>query len=424
MEARMNKTTTSGTFPAYDIVILGAGYAGLIAALRLDQGKQALRIALINASDQFLERVRLQESIVTEIVPRIPSISTFLAGSNIEFICGTVASLDAERRIIRIGLSEKEQEIMFDQAIYALGSRVDVESVPGAAEHAYRLEAVDGPRSPSALRNRLRDNAGRPLRVITVGGAETAVEVAGEIKTAWPEIEMTMISSSRCGDIKGARVESAIRGQLSRLGVKMIDGATVAEVRPADLVTSDGRRIAFDICVWSGGLRSPPVASRAGLATDPHGRIWVDPSLRSISHPHIIAVGDAAHPMAPTGAPYRLSAFAAITTGAYAADVILARATKREVKPFSFSTFGQGIAIGRGGVGFPSYPDDKQRWFILTGQTARTVRNFFVWFISYALMLERRMPGFLFWPGRRRVSWHQANEAVQRIHGAQKVRAA
>jgi NADH dehydrogenase FAD-containing subunit len=183
MEARMNKTTTSGTFPAYDIVILGAGYAGLIAALRLNQGKQALRVALINASDQFLERVRLQESIVTEIVPRIPSISTFLAGSNIEFICGTVAALDAERRSIRVALSEKEQEIRFDQAIYALGSRVDVEGVPGAAEHAYRLEAIDGPRSPSALRNRLRENAGRPLRVITVGGAETAVEVAGEIKT-------------------------------------------------------------------------------------------------------------------------------------------------------------------------------------------------------------------------------------------------
>ena len=419
----MNKTT-NGTFPTYDIVILGAGYAGLIAALRLDQGKHALRIALINASDRFLERVRLQESIVNEVVPRIPSIATFLAGSKIEFICGTVTSLDAERRSIRVGSGESEQEIRFDQAIYALGSRVDVEGVPGAAEHAYRLEAGDGPRSPSALRDRLRDNAGRPLRVITVGGAETAVEVAGEIKTAWPEIEMIMISRSRCGDIKGARVESAIRGQLSRLGVKMIDGTTVTEVRPADLVTSDGRCIAFDICVWSGGLRAPPVASRAGLATDPHGRIWVDPSLRSISHPHIIAVGDAARPMAPTGAPYRLSAFAAITTGAYAADVILARATKREVKPFSFSTFGQGIAIGRGGVGFPSYPVDKQRWFILTGQTARIVRNFFVWFISYALTLERRMPGFLVWPGRRRVSWHQANEAVQRIQSAQKVRAA
>jgi NADH:ubiquinone reductase (H+-translocating) len=415
----MNAAETTGNFRAYDIVILGAGYAGLMAALRLDRKKGTLRIALINASDRFLERVRLQESIVTEVMPRIASIAAFLAGSNIEFICGSVTSLDAGRRCVRIASGGQEQEIMFDQAIYALGSRVDVDRVPGAAEHAYRLEAAEGPRSPSALRARLRENADRPIRVITVGGAETSVEVAGEIKTAWPNAQVTMISSSRCGDFKGVRVESAIRTELARLGVAMIDRETVTEVRSAGVVTDNGLSIAFDVCVWSGGLRSAPVASRAGLATDPQGRIWADPNLRSVSHPHIIAVGDAAHPVAPTGAPYRLSAFVAIASGAYAADVILAQRAKRQLEPFSFSTFGQGIAIGRGGVGFASYPDDKQSLFILTGRTARTVRNFFVWFISYALKLERRMPGFFFWPGRRRVSWQQANEAIQRARTAQ-----
>jgi NADH dehydrogenase FAD-containing subunit len=204
----------------------------------------------------------------------------------------------------------------------------------------------------------------------------------------------------------------------------MIDRETVAEVHLAEVVTDKGSSVPFDICVWSGGLRSAPVASGGGLATDLQGRIWVDPNLRSISHAHIIAVGDAAHPMAPTGAPYRLSAFVATASGAYAADVILARRAKRQLEPFSFSTFGQGIAIGRGGVGFPSYPDDKQAGFIFTGRTARLVRNFFVWFITYALKLERRMPGFFFWPGRRRVSWHQANEAIQRIRTAQKVQTA
>jgi NADH dehydrogenase len=420
----MNATETTGTFRGYDVVILGAGYAGLMAALRLGQKRQKLRIALVNASDRFLERVRLQESIVTEVKPRISSISAFLAGTGIEFICGNVISLDAERRCIRIASSAQEKEIMFDEAIYALGSRVDVDGVPGAAEHAYRLEAAEGPRSPSALRARLQENAGRPIRVITVGGAETAVEVAGEIKTAWPHAEMTMISSSRCGGLKGARVENAIRAQLARLGVIMIDRETVTEVRSSEVVTDKGRLVPFDICVWSGGLRSASVASGAGLATDPQGRIWVSPNLRSISHPHIITVGDAAHPVAPTGAPYRMSAFAAIASGAYAADVILAQRAKRQLEPFSFSTFGLGIAIGRGGVGFPSYPDDEQRWFILTGRTARIVRNFFVWFISYALKLERRMPGFFFWPGRRRVSWHQANEAIQRGRTTQEVQTA
>jgi len=420
----MNATEMTKTLPPYDVVILGAGYAGLMAALRLDRKKETLRIALINASDRFLERVRLQEGIVAPVAARIPSISAFLRGSHIEFIRGKVTSLDADKRCVRIVSDAQEREITFDQAIYALGSDVDVDGVPGAAEHAYRLEVAEGPRSPSALRARLQENADRPMRILTVGGAETAVEVAGEIKTAWPKAETTMISSSRCGDFKGPRVESAVRTELARLGVTMIDRATITEVRPAEVVTDNGRSIPFDVCVWSGGLRSAPVASLAGLATDPQGRIWADPNLRSVSHPHIIAVGDAAHPVAPTGAPYRLSAFVAIASGAYAADMILAQRAKRPLDPFSFSTFGQGVAIGRGGVGFNSYPDDKQSLFILTGRTARTVRNFFVWYITYALKIERRMPGFFFWPGRRRVSWHEANEAVQRNRAVQRVRTA
>jgi NADH:quinone reductase (non-electrogenic) len=415
----MNASVTRDDVRKFDVVILGAGYAGLMAALRLNRKKQALRIALINVSDRFVERVRLQESIVSEVERRIPSISAFLAGTRVEFICGRIVSLDADRRRVRVDREGKNTEIAFDQAIYALGTRIDVDNVKGASEHAYRLEAIEGPRSPASLRARLHENGNRPVRVITVGGNETSVEVAGEIKTAWPNAEVTMISTSRCGDFKGARVEAGIRAGLTRLGIKMMDHETVTEVRASELVTARGQTLPCDICVWSGGLRSPGVASSAGISTDSQGRIWVDPTLRSISHSHIFVAGDAAHPMAPTGAPYRISAFVALSTGAYVADAILAQNTGRKPDPFSFSTYGQGIAIGRGGVGFFSYPDDKQRWFIVTGGTARVIRNFFVWFISYALKLERKMPGFFFWPGRRRVSWHEANEAVQQVRTLQ-----
>jgi hypothetical protein len=119
-----------------------------------------------------------------------------------------------------------------------------------------------------------------------------------------------------------------------------------------------------------------------------------------------------------------LSAFAALASGAYAADVIAAQQTRRQLPPFSFSTFGQGVAIGRGGVGFVSYPDDRQRLFLLRGRTARQIRNFFVWLVVSVLRLERRFPGFFFWPGRRRVSWRQANDALQKLPIAQKARVA
>ena len=158
----MNAAEMTKTLPAFDVVILGAGYAGLMAALRLSWKRRKLRIALVSASDRFLERVRLQESIVAPVAARIPSISAFLAGTNIEFFCGRVTSLDADKRCVRIASGAQERQILFDEAICAFGSDVNVDGVPGAAEYADRLEVAEGPRSPSALRARLQENGDRP----------------------------------------------------------------------------------------------------------------------------------------------------------------------------------------------------------------------------------------------------------------------
>jgi NADH dehydrogenase FAD-containing subunit len=399
----------------YEVIVLGAGYAGLMATLGLAGRNRLSRIALVSESDRFVERVRLQEGISGAVAPRLPPLATFLADTKVTFIRGRVETLDPIKRCVEINNDGEVRELRFDRCIYAFGSQVDATSVRGVAEYAYRLDPGDGPRSVAALRSTLVPSAGLGVRVVVVGGANTATEAAAEIKATYPGAEVTLVSRSRVGDFKkGPRIERIARAELQRLGVRMIDGQTITEVRETNVVTASGKVIPADICVWAGGLRAASVAKDAGLAVDEQDRIWVDPTLSSISHPHIIAIGDAIHPIAPAGAAYRMSAFAAIISGAYAAKRIVDEIGGKRPRPFSFSAYGQGVAIGRSGVGFFTFPNDGRARAILKGSAALRVRNLFVSLLVFFLRLKRRYPNSSpFWIGRRRVSWKRAKEAVR-----------
>jgi NADH:ubiquinone reductase (H+-translocating) len=122
--------------------------------------------------------------------------------------------------------------------------------------------------------------------------------------------------------------------------------------------------------------------------------------------------------MAPTGASYRMSAYAALVSGAYAADTILDESAGRQSPPFSYSAYGQGVAIGHVGVGFATFPDDREAFFLITGRSGIRVRNFFVRFLVALLKMERKFPGLFFTLGRRRVSWQRANDAMQTARAA------
>jgi NADH dehydrogenase len=400
----------------YDVVILGGGYAGLMAALRLSAWSCPLRVLLVNESATFIERVRLQESLAGAIAPRLPPLPAWLAGTKLNFLEGRVITLDPGRRSVAIQSAEGRSAVLFKRCIYALGSAHDLEQVPGVAEHAYRLDAGDGPRSAAALRDEL-NKAGRGIRAVVIGGGNTAVEVAAEIKAIRPDMAVSMVAAGTAGDLgKGPKVERKVRAELARQGIALSDDHHVAEVTARTIVTKSGEVVAADLVVWAGGLSCPPIAAAAGIAVDASNRIWVDGAFRSISHPWVVAIGDAARPLAPTGAAYRPSAFAALTSGAYAGGSLLEEAKGKVPRPFSFSAYGQGIAIGHSGVGFLTYPNDGEGYAVLGGRLALRIRNLFVRSLIWFLRLERLQPGLcLFWIGRRRVSWAEANALVDKL---------
>jgi NADH:ubiquinone reductase (H+-translocating) len=101
-------------------------------------------------------------------------ISTILQGTGVTFVPGTVTHLDIMQRTIDVQTDAGVESLGYDYLIYALGSTIDRDSVPGVRAHAYAL-ATDGPRPALALRAALSalQTANKGGQVLVCGGGAT-----------------------------------------------------------------------------------------------------------------------------------------------------------------------------------------------------------------------------------------------------------
>ncbi len=385
------------------VIVIGGGYAGLLATVRLAGRIRGLpaKITLVNESDVFVERVRLHQYAANQRVKQRP-IADSLRGTGASFLRGRVTALRSAEREIVVETETGPKRLRYDKLIYALGSTIDCDSVPGVRANAYRLIPA-GPLSAEALRVGLPQVAKKGGRLVVVGGGPTGIEAAAEFKDAYPQINVTLIARGEFGAFTTPKVARYMRQSLGRRKVDIIDNKTVASVDRDVVFTDDGAAFPFDVCLWTGGFCVPPLARQAGIVVNERGQVLVDPFLRSVSHPDVYAVGDAAHPVEDPGAPVRMAAVTAVVMGAHAADCLAAELRGRTPRPLGFWWLGQGISLGRhDAVGFNNFPDDVQRGPLFTGRLGMSIREIFVHFLAALPALERLWPGFFLWLGPRR----------------------
>lgn len=385
-----------------EIVIIGAGYAGLLATVRL-AGKlrrKPATITLVNASDQFVERVRLHQFAANYTLKPRP-ITSILQGTGVNFVQGNVSRIDATQHTLDVQTETGAQHIHYDKLIYALGSTTNRDSVPGVRDYAYTL-APSGPLSAAELRERLPALNESGGRVVISGGGATGIEAAAEFGAAYPNLSVTLLTRGPFGQTFGKGITRYMRRSLERLGVTIQDHTAVTEITPTEIYTNSGT-FPYDLCLWAGGFVAPPLARESGLAVNERGQILVDPFLHSVSHPDIMAVGDAASPVEDPGVKVRMSAFTALILGAHAADSLAATLQGKTPKPLSFTYLGQGIALGpHNGVGFGLTSDDRPKSYYFPGRTGYEIRELAVRTLAALPGIERRRPGFFVWLGKGR----------------------
>ncbi|AKU98365.1 NADH dehydrogenase [Labilithrix luteola] len=330
------------------IVILGAGYAGMLAALRASRrARGRAEMVLVNADDHFVERIRLHQHAMGESLRRW-SIASLLAGTGVRFEHARVQRIDPERRIVAL----EGGALPYDRLVLALGSRTEVERTPGVREHAFTLDANEvHTRGATALAKAISQLAvtagGERPHVVVCGGGLCGVEVVTELVERFPTIRASLVTASGVGtgmSPKGARY---VRAALARRGIDVLENIPVRSVHDRVLEMGNGSRVGFDVCVWTGGFVVPPLARDAGLSVNERGQVFVDACLRSVSHPRIYAAGDMAMQSDPPGAPLYMSCKAACPMGLRVGDNVAAAALGREERPFAFISSGLPISLGR-----------------------------------------------------------------------------
>jgi NADH:ubiquinone reductase (H+-translocating) len=354
------------------IVVLGAGYTGMMCAIRVARRtrRHGGIVTLVNPSPRFTERLRMHQIAAGQDLADI-QIPDLIAGTGIEFVPGWATGIDLPKREVHVATTGGGRLLAYDTLVYAIGSVADTATVPGVKAHAYTL---DNPRTAVRLAARLAEVPDGTVAVC--GGGLTGVEAAAEIAESHPGVRVVLLSRDIPGSMMGDKARAYLNRALDRLGVEVRAGVEITKVLPGAVELAGGELVDADACLWTTGFTAPALAAESGLTVDPPGRIVVDAALRSVSHPAVYAIGDAAAVRQAWGMIHG-TCQSGIPSGAHAADTIARQLSGRKGRPFRFGYIHQPVCLGRKDAVIQfTRPDDTPRRWHLTGRWAVAYKEF------------------------------------------------
>ena len=369
-----------------EVVVIGGGYAGVMAANRLTQ-RDDVTVTLINPRPRFVERIRLHQ-LVGGSHAAVVDYRQVLARS-IRLVVDSATRINAAQRTVTLATGGT---VGYDYLVYAVGSTSAAPRVPGAAEFAYPIATLEAAERLRAV----LDATPASAAVTVVGAGPTGIETAAELAELGRTVTLV------CGDVLGPylhpRGRHAVADELAALGVTVLQGpgATVTGVTRDAVRLSDGSVLPSAVTIWTAGFGVPDLARRSGLSTDAEGRLLTDETLTSVDDERVVAAGDSA---APSDLPFRMSCQAAGPLGVHAADTVLNRITGQQPVPVALGFVGQCISLGRrAGIFQFAHRDDTAKRLYVGGRPGAKLKQFVCWGTVKQLALEARRPGSFFVP--------------------------
>jgi len=359
--------------PATRILILGGGFGGVHAAMRLERlfrGNDAIDVTLVSRDNFFLFTPMLHEIAASDIdITHIVSpLRTLLKRTRV--MIGDVEAVDLHSRrvTVRHGFEGHAHVLEYDQLVLALGSITNFYGLPGLEQHALTMKTLG---DAIHLRNRViatleeadnecvRDDDGLLTFVVAGGGfagVETIAALNDFVREAlrfYPRIDPARVRMMlvHAGSVilpeLGAELGAYAQRKLMARGVEVVLNARVQQVTSHDVTLGDQTQIPARTVVWTAGTSPHPLLHELPCPLD-RGRVVVDATLSVPGFPGVWATGDCAVvPDVRTGGTHPPTAQHAMREAACVADNIAASLRGGHLRPFAFRTIGQLAAIGR-----------------------------------------------------------------------------
>ncbi|WP_180850328.1 MULTISPECIES: NAD(P)/FAD-dependent oxidoreductase [Bacillaceae] len=295
------------------IVVLGAGYGGLMAVTRLQKaiGVNEADLTLVNKNDYHYETTWLHEASAGTLHHDKAryQVKDVIDNSRVKFVKDTVVSINKDEK--KIVLSNGELE--YDYLVISLGSNPETFGIKGLKEYAFGITNINSARQlrehieyQFATYNTEEVKRDQRLAIVVGGAGFTGIEFLGELANRVPELCREYdIDHKKVRIICVEAAPTALPGfdpelveyavnHLERKGVEFKIGTAIKEcVEDGIIVAKDDvmEELKADTVVWAAGVRGNSIVEEAGFE-NMRGRVKVDSYLRAPGHEDVFIIGD------------------------------------------------------------------------------------------------------------------------------------
>ena len=356
----MSKTT--------NIVILGAGYAGVHAAKKLAKKYKKndnVQITLIDKNPFHTLMTELHEVAggrVHEESVKV-ELSEIFHRTKVNVVVDYIENVDMEAQKVKT----KFGEYTYDYLMVGMGNEPAYFGVPGVKENGFSLWSLeDALKIREHIEHKFkvasleRDAAKRKemLTFVVAGSGFTGIEMAGEL-LEWKstlareyrvdENEVSLLVVEAAGTILNMldrKQADKAEKYMVKHGMKILKDSPITEVKADEITLKSGEVIRTQTLIWTCGIQNNQDCVNMGLETARAGRLQANKYMQSTKYENVYLVGDCAYVEEEPGKGNPQIVEAAEQTAATAAKNIIASIENKEKVEFKSSYHGFMVSIG------------------------------------------------------------------------------